>query len=74
MPMVASSAVADRNAVIVPSGATTLSPTTCSPDRPSVTPSRVASQAPSAISQIAELEAPKNTAAMIPRAGVSRGM
>ena len=74
MPMVASSAVADRNAVTVPSGAATLSPTCTSPDRPSVTPSRVASHAPSAISQIAEPEAPKNTAAMIPRGEVSRGM
>jgi hypothetical protein len=37
-------------------------------------PSRVASHAPSAISQIAEPEAPKNTAPMIPRAGVLRGM
>ena len=74
MPMVASSAVADRNAVIEPSGAATLSPTTCSPTRPSLMFSRVASQAPSAISQTAEPEAPKNTAAMIPRAGVLRGM
>jgi hypothetical protein len=39
-----------------------------------VTPSRVASHAPSAISQIAEPEAPKNTAAMMPRGDVSRGM
>ena len=74
MPMVASRAVADSNAVIEPSGAATLSPATCSPTRPSVAPSRVASQAPSAISQMAEPEAPKNTAAMMPRGEVSRGM
>ena len=74
MPMVASSAVADRTAVIEPSGATTLSPTTCNPTRPSLMFSRVASHAPIAISQIAEVDAPKNTAVMIPRAGVLRGM
>ena len=74
MPIVASSAVAERKAVIEPSGAATLSPTSCRPTRPSETPRRVASHAPSAISQIAELEAPKNTAVMIPRAGVLRGM
>ena len=72
--MVASSAVADRNAVIEPSGAATLSPTTCSPTRPSLMFSRVASHAPSAISQTAEPDAPKNTAAMIPRGEVLRGM
>lgn len=74
IPMVASSAVADRNAVIEPSGAATLSPTRCSPTSPSDTPSRVASHAPSAISQMAEPDAPKNTAAMIPRADVLRGI
>jgi hypothetical protein len=72
--MVASSAVADRKAVIVPSGATTLSPAWTRPVRPSVTPSLVASHAPSAISQTADPEAPKNTAAMMPRGEVSRGM
>ncbi len=72
--MVASSAVADRNAVTEPSGAATLSPDSCSPTRPSLTFSRVASHAPSAISQTAEPDAPKNTAPMIPRAGVARGM
>ena len=74
MPMVASRAVADRNAVIEPSGAATLSPDFCRPTRPSLMFSRVASQAPSAISQIAEPEAPKNTAAMMLRGRVSRGM
>ena len=74
MPMVASRAVADRNAVIEPSGAATLSPDFCRPTRPSLMFSRVASQAPSAISQMAELEAPKNTAAMMLRGRVSRGM
>ena len=68
--MVASSAVADRNAVIEPSGAATLSPEICSPTRPSLMSSRVASQAPSAISQTAEPDAPKKTAPMMPRAGV----
>lgn len=54
-------------------GAATLSPTICSPTRPSLMFSRVASQAPSAISQTAEPDAPKNTAAMIPRGEVLRG-
>ena len=74
MPIVASRAVADRNAVIEPSGAATLSPDFCRPTRPSLMPSRVASQAPSAISQMAEPDAPKNTAAMMLRGRVSRGM
>ncbi len=74
MPMVAIRAVADRTAVIEPSGAATLSPTTWSPTSPSVAPSRVASHAPSAISQMAEPEAPKKTAVMMPRGEVSRGM
>ena len=74
MPIVASRAVADRNAVIEPSGAATLSPDFCRPTRPSLMFSRVASQAPSAISQMAEPEAPKNTAAMMLRGRVSRGM
>ncbi len=74
MPMVASRAVAERTAVIDPSGAATLSPTVCRPTSPSVAPSLVASQAPSAISQMAELEAPKNTAAMMPPGEVLRGM
>ncbi len=51
-----------------------LVPATCSPTRPSVAPSRVASHAPIAISQTAEPEAPKNTAVMMPRGEVSRGM
>jgi hypothetical protein len=72
--MVASRAVADRNAVIEPSGAATLSPEVCRPTRPSLMFGRVASHAPSAISQIAEPDAPKNTAAMMLRGRVSRGM
>lgn len=74
MPIVASSAAADRNAATEPSGAATLSPASRRPTRPSETPSRVASQAPIAISQTAEPPAPKKTALMMPVAEVSRGM
>src|ERR1700747_483750 len=69
--MVASSGVAGRDGVLEPSGAATLSPTTCRPTRPSLMFSRVASHAPSAISQIAEPDAPKKTAAMMLRGRVA---
>ena len=53
MPIVAASAAADRNAVTEPRWPITLLPAVCRPTRPSVAPSRMASQAPSAISQMA---------------------
>jgi len=74
MPMVASSAVADRTAVMLPSGLATLFPEVRRPTRPSETPSRVAIHAPSAISHTAEPDAPKKTAEMMPRAEVFLGM
>ena len=73
MPMVAASATADRNPVIPPRWPNMLLPAVCRPTRPSVAPSRMASQAPSAISQIAGVEAPANTYPMILPRGVSRG-
>ena len=50
-----------------------LLPAVWRPTSPSVAPSETASQAPRAISQIAEPLAPKNTDAMIERFVVSRG-
>ena len=61
MPMVAASAKADRKPVIPPRWLTKLLPAVCRPTRPSVAPSRIASQAPRAMSQIAGVEAPANT-------------
>src|SRR4029077_1832434 len=74
IPIVASRAVADRNAVIEPSGAATLSPDFCRPTRPSLMFRRVSRQGARPISQIAEPDAPKKTAAMMLRGRVLRGM
>ena len=73
MPIVAASAAAEKNAARSPSGLKMLLPAVWRPTSPSVAPSETASQAPSAISQIAEPLAPKKTEAMIERFVVSRG-
>ncbi len=73
MPIVAARAAAEKKAVIEPRWPTTLLPAVCRPTRPSTAPSRIANHAPSAISQIAGVEAPTNTEAMILPRAVVRG-
>ncbi len=73
MPIVAASPAASRNAATVPSGWKMLLPASLVPSSPSVAPRRMASQAPSAISQIGDAAAPTNTEAMTLRADVSLG-
>src|SRR6185437_3401007 len=73
IPMVAASPAASRKAATVPSGSQMLLPASLVPSRPSVAPRRMASHAPSAISQIGDDAAPTNTEAMTLRADVSLG-
>ena len=64
-PMVATSAATEASDKSTPKPVNTASPASCSATSPSAAPIRVASQAPSVISQMAEAEAPQYTAAMI---------
>jgi hypothetical protein len=73
MPMVAARASADRKATTLPRPSNTLFPAVWRPCRPSTAPSRIASHAPSTISQKAAPAAPKKTEAMTDRAGVFAG-
>ena len=71
--MVAVRASAESRAATPPRCGRTLYPAVCRPARPSVAPSRMASQAPRTISQIAEDEAPKKTDAITARGRVVLG-
>ena len=71
--MVATSASTEAIASIVPNPPASALPASYSATRPSLAPRRVANQAPSEMSHMAEVAAPVNTAAMILRGRVSYG-